>query len=376
MWQKTGYTAAVAVAMMFHQAASAQEQDNNPYRVATKISGGCSLLSNKNCHGSRQEIRVETPSGYSLSVERITDDAAATPFDKTYELGQVGNIHGNINWSKKVSGTIGRLGVRFNPTEKSALNIEVYAGKLTGEVGLNASADATLYPLSVTLPPRSYGGYTYPGGTYAHPGLRQELADYAYKTVGQSYYGGFRQSFGTGVSLNRNTHITINEFAQIGLDKIAYGAGLGIAYTSQPDDKIGMRASTICQRGDFYSTSQYAFIMAACADKVQRDLIYDKMYKKAGQIAAKADHLIVGAQSVADKIKDKTGYGHQFPTYTADSVMSALGFSSPYGHINTSIVVGAAANIGGATLTLAHTQPLNTRRDGKGTTSVSLGYHF
>lgn len=350
------------------------------FHVSVKTSNNCIVLSNKDCDGKNNVLRFETPSGYFISVEKINDQAHAVPFDQTYELKPVGNLHGYVGWDEHITGTVGRFGKAFRLTEQSQLNIEAYVGNISGAVNLNAKAEGTLYPQKISIPAFSFHAgdkkISFPGQTYSYAGGHKTLSHYNYASEVKSYYGGLKESFGTSFGPLKNTHVLVNQFAQVGLERIGYGAGVGLAYTSNDDQKIGQRASNICQGGDFRSSARYAFVISACADKTKMNLIYDKLLKNAEPVAARGNERLSNAQAFINKVEKKTGYGYTLPTYTGKDVLNGLGISSPYDHVNTSFVAAASLNMSGVTLTLTRHQPLKPSRDGGGTTSFMLGKEF
>lgn len=363
--------------------ASAVEQskkDEGSYDVSAKVSDQCVLLANKNCDGKTQGIRFETPSGYFISVEKINDRAQHVPFDQTYERSSIGKVSGRVGWQEHVTGTVARFGKAFQFTEDTTLNVEAYVGRLEGSVHLNAKADATLYPNSITIPAFFFHAGSqkidFPGKVIFYNGAHKDLLNYNYATQGKSYFGGLKQSLGTALGLNPRTHLIVNQFAQAGLDRISYGAGAGVAYTSESDSQIGRRTSNICQQGEFKSSARFAFAISACAEKVKKDALYDLLAKKADPFAAKVNARIAEGQEAVDRFENRTGYGYQLPSYSGKDVLNALGIQSPYNHINTSFVVAASVHVGSGHLTVMHTQPIDKRRDGDPKTSVMMAYGF
>jgi hypothetical protein len=126
------------------------------FRLSVKTSDDCIVLNNRTCDGKVQQLRFETPSGYFLSLEKINDQADLVPYDKTYELKPIGNLHGRIAWEEQIKGTVARFGKAFHPTEQATLNIEAYVGNISGAARLNAITEGTAYPLSFNIPAFSY----------------------------------------------------------------------------------------------------------------------------------------------------------------------------------------------------------------------------
>ncbi len=353
-----------------------ENKDADYSRLTVRASDECLLLANKDCNGQRKQISYTTASGYFLSVETFADNAHLTPFDKTFAHEDVGRIHGDISWRRAVTGSVARLGKAFHPTNNSTFQAEFYIGKIEGSVHVNAKADVTLNPQSLTIPAFGYGGYNFAGKTYTFKGLHKEARPFNYDVAGKTLYGGLRQHFGTSFAPHPNAHILLNQFAHVGVEKLSYGGGVGFAYTSEPDNRLGAKLSGICQRGDTHSTARFTFAIAACAEKVKHDVLYDKMYEKSGQWAGRINEYIAGGQAAIDKVNGRIGTDYNLPTTNAGQIMKGLDIHSPYDHLNASFVVAASMNLNGYTVTLARNQPLKSSRDGNATTSLTLGKNF
>jgi hypothetical protein len=348
---------------------------NSASRLSLSSSNQCLLLANKDCHGQRQQAKFINSSGYFISIEKF-DDRAVTPIlNRVYELPRVGNIHAHASWDRQITGELIRFGRGFKPTQNSALNVELSAGKVAANVNLNTGIDATLYPQSLSIPAFSVAGITIPAQNYFFAGLQKNVADYHRSKEAESYFGDFRQSFGTSFRVTDNTHILINQSAKLGLDKINYGAGLGFAFTSEVDRKIGANSSQLCQQGNFYSKARFAFAVSVCSDKVERDLVYDELYQKSAHLAERVNGRIAIGQNAIDRINHvRDGRQYRLPTYKAEDIMGWLGMDSPYGHVKTSFVIAASFTLNGATVSLSRIQPLNKSRDGNANTSITVTF--
>ena len=362
---------------VFASDAATEEQ----YRLSVKTSDDCLVFNHQNCDGKRNEVRFETPNGYFISAEKFSDHAIATPLEETYSPNRFLSAHAHIDWKEQVFGKLVRLGKSFKPTDATQLNVELYIGQLSGSAHLSAIAEAKINPFTLTIPAFSYQLGDLPevqfkGKSFSYAGLHKVFAAYEYAAAGKTPFGGLRESFGAGVAIHNHTHLLANQFAQAGVERISYGAGLGVAFASSLDSKIAQAASGICQGNNFSSNARFAVVMSACANKIVKDTLYDKLRDAAEPLTARINHNLDRAQSLADRVEHKTGYGYQFPHYNSADILKGLDIDSPYDGVRTSFVVAASVKIGQNHILFSRSQPLRSNRDAEAVTSVSLMRSF
>lgn len=346
---KSAVASTVTVLGMQGAAAEPTSEPSAPARsrvtVSTEFRQGCELLFGQ-CKGNRQTeaVRFGDSTKASELVVGITKFAESTAggFGHVYPItlrGQpLGAVDYGLHGHQKLSGTVLSVDKYFPLSSWGVASVGGYVGKVDGAIGARADLGLTVNALDKRF------------------GVSAE-----YNQERSAKFGGLKEAAVAFIPTpHANSFVAVNQYAQAGIEKIKAGAGVGVVFLANPEDRQRLRPDG-CDTTAFVPRG-IVVALNICAEKLLRNPLGDKSETKLEHYADRVN------QEIA--ILNRVNYAP--PQVTAAQLGSLVGYErEPQRNHNIQLRVVIPVGQNGAV-----TGGLARKSTGRSSSSVALSYNF